>query len=411
MNKIICDVCGTSYPDTSSQCPICGYVKPSKAKAAPKEDGGYVHVKGGRFSASNVQKRNMDKGITPVDQPTADQKSTKGAGNMVLGITAIVLLLVLIVVMAFFIVKIVEEFKNNAQPAVTTSPVITTQSAPTTQDPDVQIPCQSVSADTTEISLAQIGDTYLPVINLSPEDTTDQVKFSSADESVATVDDNGLITTVAEGSTVVTVTCGKAKLEIEITCATAETTTDPTETTTGEVEESLINRTDITLTQKGETWDLYSKSTTVPKNKIKWTSEDETIVTVDGGVVTAVGNGITKITAEHEDKSYTCTVRCNLPDADADTESDIQTSEGNSSARVSKEEVTLLLNSEADRKSFYLYLLDKDDNKLDVTWEASEDGFVAIDGNKITAIKLNKKLIISTTYEGNVHKCIIHIYD
>ena len=24
MSKIICDVCGTSYPDTAEQCPICG---------------------------------------------------------------------------------------------------------------------------------------------------------------------------------------------------------------------------------------------------------------------------------------------------------------------------------------------------------------------------------------------------
>lgn len=25
MNKVICDICGTSYPDTAEQCPICGY--------------------------------------------------------------------------------------------------------------------------------------------------------------------------------------------------------------------------------------------------------------------------------------------------------------------------------------------------------------------------------------------------
>ena len=24
MNKIICDICGTSYPDTADCCPICG---------------------------------------------------------------------------------------------------------------------------------------------------------------------------------------------------------------------------------------------------------------------------------------------------------------------------------------------------------------------------------------------------
>ena len=27
MNKVICDICGTSYPETSEQCPICGYTR------------------------------------------------------------------------------------------------------------------------------------------------------------------------------------------------------------------------------------------------------------------------------------------------------------------------------------------------------------------------------------------------
>ena len=25
MSKIICEICGTSYPDTAECCPICGY--------------------------------------------------------------------------------------------------------------------------------------------------------------------------------------------------------------------------------------------------------------------------------------------------------------------------------------------------------------------------------------------------
>ena len=264
MNKIICDVCGTSYPETATQCPICGYVKPSKAKAAPKEDGGYVYVKGGRFSAANVQKRNMDKGITPAEQPKT-QNSKKGGGNMVLGITAIVLLLILIVVMAFFIVKIVDEFKNNAQPTIPPTQITTTQSTPTTQDPDVQVPCQSVTAGQAEISLAEVGDTYLLAVVSEPDNTTDLVVYSSSDESIATVDAKGLITAVAEGQATITVTCGKAETEITVTCGTTEESTDPTESTEADEEESLVNRKDITLSKKGETWDLYSKTSKVRK--------------------------------------------------------------------------------------------------------------------------------------------------
>lgn len=408
MNKIICDVCGTAYPETSSQCPICGYVKPSKAKAAPKEDGGYVHVKGGRFSASNVQKRNMEKGITPAAQPKSEDNKVKRGANMVLGITAIVLLLILIVVMAFFIVKIIDEFKNNAQPTVPATLVTTTQSVPTTQDPDVQVPCQSVMADVPELSLAEIGETYLLTVTVSPEDTTDALRFSSADEGVATVDADGLVTAVAEGQTTITINCGKAKLDIEVTCGTTDDPTDPTQSTETEEEESLVNRKDITLSEKGETWDLYSKSATVPKNKIKWSSEDETVVTVDGGVVTAVGNGITKVNAEYDGKTYSCTVRCSIPDDDTQEEKP-QPSVDTSTLKPSKEDVTLKVDGQAHEKSFYLYLQDENGNRQDVTWTAAKEGYVTIEGNKITAVKAIKQLTISTTHEGETYKCIVRI--
>ena len=58
MNKVICDVCGTAYPETSSHCPICGCAKKSVDRtSAGEEDGSYAYVKGGRFSKKNVRKR------------------------------------------------------------------------------------------------------------------------------------------------------------------------------------------------------------------------------------------------------------------------------------------------------------------------------------------------------------------
>ena len=31
MDKVICDICGTSYPATADQCPICGCEKSAEA--------------------------------------------------------------------------------------------------------------------------------------------------------------------------------------------------------------------------------------------------------------------------------------------------------------------------------------------------------------------------------------------
>ena len=32
MSKIICDVCGTRYPETAEQCPICGHIRTAAGK-------------------------------------------------------------------------------------------------------------------------------------------------------------------------------------------------------------------------------------------------------------------------------------------------------------------------------------------------------------------------------------------
>ena len=34
MSKIICDVCGTRYPETADQCPICGHIRDASGKTA-----------------------------------------------------------------------------------------------------------------------------------------------------------------------------------------------------------------------------------------------------------------------------------------------------------------------------------------------------------------------------------------
>ena len=37
MSKIICDICGTSYPETATQCPICGCVRSGDVQRVTNE--------------------------------------------------------------------------------------------------------------------------------------------------------------------------------------------------------------------------------------------------------------------------------------------------------------------------------------------------------------------------------------
>ena len=52
MNRIICDICGSEYPENEERCPICGYPRQGNEKAAvTAAEVSYTKVKGGRFSS------------------------------------------------------------------------------------------------------------------------------------------------------------------------------------------------------------------------------------------------------------------------------------------------------------------------------------------------------------------------
>ena len=112
MSKIICDICGTSYPETAEQCPICGCVRPGDVQRVTNEvknDGkistGYTYVKGGHFSKSNVKKRTSGQTAAAKNTPAADAKNADDKKSRGLVITAIVLLLAIIGVVAYIAVR------------------------------------------------------------------------------------------------------------------------------------------------------------------------------------------------------------------------------------------------------------------------------------------------------------------
>ena len=67
------------------------------------------------------------------------------------------------------------------------------------------IPVESVSLDVQQLEL-NIGETYTLQATVLPENATDKgIKWSSDDSEIATVDENGLVTAVSLGETVITV--------------------------------------------------------------------------------------------------------------------------------------------------------------------------------------------------------------
>lgn len=318
MSKIICEVCGTSYPETSSQCPICGSARPMDTVAAEEEEllpesagSGYTYVKGGRFSKSNVRKRNKANKNAPGRREELPPEEPKGSGgNRGLTILAIVLLLAIVAVVCYIAIRFflpIGAAKPDAKSTApsSTAPIVTTA-------PTEDLTCKDLSLTDQRIELTAVGGAWRLGATPTPVNTTDSIVYTSANPDIATVTADGLITAVSSGEATITVTCGSVSKQCTVVCNLE--TTEPTDSTEPSTEPATLanvklelNREDFTFSYVGEEWMVYDYEN---PELITWTSDNTNICTVENGLVTSTGYGETEIHAEYGGKSVSCIVRC-----------------------------------------------------------------------------------------------------
>ena len=141
----------------------------------------------------------------------------------------------------------------------------------------------------------------------TPEDATGVTfTYTSSDETVATVDETGLVTAVANGEADITVTLTQAFPVATVETATAESARQPVTltatthvTVTTAVERIELDKTEGVLTV-GSTHKIKAAvlPDTATDQTLTWTSSDEGVATVDAsGKVTAKKAGSAVITA------------------------------------------------------------------------------------------------------------------
>ena len=174
----------------------------------------------------------------------------------------------------------------------------------------------TIVIDPTSATLESIGETVqLTALVLDQRENTmpdAMVTWSSGDESVATVDEDGLVTAVDNGMVDITAQSDEAMESVTITVSqvAAIITITPEMTT---------------LTEFGETVQLEvfaedANEVAIDEPSIAWTSSDETVATVDeAGLVTAVGNGMADITAQSGNAMQSVLVTVAGPSADRET--------------------------------------------------------------------------------------------
>ncbi len=167
------------------------------------------------------------------------------------------------------------------------------------------IKAESLTLDKTEANLF-IGESLALIATIAPENATNKaIRWSSSDENVAKVDENGKVSALADGTATITVETTDGN-ELKATC---------TVTVKSILVEGLKLNMKETELEEGKT--VVLKATVSPENAtnstLNWSSSDEKIATVDeSGKVTAIGEGTATITVETTDGSNlsaTCTVK------------------------------------------------------------------------------------------------------
>ncbi len=397
MSKVICDVCGTSYPEASTQCPICGCVRPADSIAVTyneQDAGGYNYVKGGRFSKSNVRKR-ANSGSTV----SGNQKNN--INKRIIGLAIVLLCLVVIVtLLVVFIVRTFDDSKNN--------------------DSDQKIPdeiaCTGLNLSQLDCTMSKIGDEIILDAIPQPADTSDAIVFECSESSVVNIEP------VSDRSYKV-ICVGPGKADIKVSCGSFTVSCRITSNAELPAKVELMRKEINDATFAGKVFYLYNKDgSNVPAEELTWISEKPKIAIVDQfGTVTALSEGRTTIRVEYKGVTVaSCDIICDftVPDNGEDPEG----GDMGTATLVPYSHYGEPLPFEPDSNAYSvtlavdewvgLYLCDPNDptRVVEVVWrhESSDSSNCTIDSDGAgVKAKTNKLCYIVAEYNNTIYRILI----
>lgn len=213
-------------------------------------------------------------------------------------------------------------------------------------------PVTSIKVSPDTLTLTKKGETAQLTAEVTPSYADNKrVTWQSSDEKVATVDENGKVTAVGNGTATITAT----SVSGSYTATVSVTVKIPVE-----IQKLTIEAEKETLTKIGESTELKVKIE--PENadlqKLIWKSDNEKVATTDeNGKVTAVGNGTAEITVTTEDGKITASIMITVKVPDEPT---INKTTGfrrlrARSVKQTKTSVTLQWNIIEDADGYFVY--------------------------------------------------------
>ena len=251
-------------------------------------------------------------------------------------------------------------------------------------EPEI-VEVESVSVEPAELSLIEEGTKKL-THTITPSNATNQnVSWSSDNEAVATVSQAGVVTAIKEGTANITVTT-----ESNNKTAICKVT----------VSRKDIAVTGVTLLPEALQMKLKETATLTaavqPANatnqNVSWTSNNEAVATVDGGIVKAVADGKATITVTTEEGGFTATCEVTVK---SEPEPEIIKVTG---VTLDEQAINIEVGKTAVIKES---VQPENATNKNVTWDSNNKTVASVDKGKITALKEGIAEIIVTTADGN----------
>lgn len=395
MKLKVCEYCGTEYNRNLDRCPLCG--------KGPGEE-------------------------SPVSAENEKRQSTDHVPQWMWVLTCVLLALAVVIGFVYFLASM--EYvgkKDTIEPVISApveeEPVEVLPEEPVVEEEPEDLSCTGLTLSQSELVLDELGSHVFLTALPSPLGCEDEVTFFSLDETIATVDEDGMITAVAPGETEILVTCGEVSETCVIICDfEAEVPEEETPVEEEEPEEPVeedpveeepeeetapqakleLSSVDFTLFRPGEETTLIVKN--APDGAaITYSTSDAAVASVsDTGRVVAVGNGTATITVTVNDQVLTCIARCNLGQTTENNGTDTEVPSGN--YQLSHADVTFSRYEE----TFYLSLSDESGNKVSgATFSSANAAICTVDGNGCVTAKGTGTANVTVTYGGKTYTCIV----
>ncbi len=169
-----------------------------------------------------------------------------------------------------------------------------------------------------------------------------------------------------------------------------------------EAESIALNKTELKMEvgQKEKLTAVIAPDNATDKTVV-WISGNDTIVTAEDGVITAVGAGIATITAKTgNNKTAECKVTVTLPETPGDSDKEV------SSVTLSASKAELAVGEEL---TLTASILPEDAKDKSITWRSSNDAVATVKDGVVKAVAPGTVNITASASNGKTAKCVVAV--